>query len=108
MDRQCEKTNSIDLRKAKKIYLHGFYYFTTAQELLLEGLLNLTGYTVVFLNNFSASEGNIADAPYEIWTKNRFFPYGSKEQLSKTYNGITVVYNFKQPLHQTELRPARL
>lgn len=98
MDRQCEKTDSIDLRKTKKIYLHGFYYFTTAQELLLEGLLNLTGYTVVFLNNFSASEGNKADAPYEIWTKNRFFPYGSKERLSKTYNGIIPKHRSLQSL----------
>ena len=32
-----------------------------------------------------------------------------KKLLTKAYViFITVVYNFKQPLHQTELRPARL
>ena len=29
-------------------------------------------------------------------------------RLLQAYAYITVVYNFKQPLHQTELRPARL
>lgn len=88
MNKQCENTNPINLRKVKRIYLHGFYYFTTVQELLLEALLDLPDYTIVFLNNFSDSESNGEDGPYEIWTKNRFFPYGFKKQSSKSYGRI--------------------
>ncbi len=74
------KVDSVDLHTVKRIYLQGFFYFTTTQELLLRALLRLDDVEIVFLNNMERMEGE-AEVPYTIWEKNRFFSGVSRTVL---------------------------